>query len=71
MSGYSITPFEAFNMFNITRLSARTHRLREWGYPVVTKLITSNKKTYASYSITDIAGARKVAEYRKALKKRP
>ena len=52
LKGRSITPIQALQWFGCFRLSARIHNLRE-EYPIETKHITKDNKTFASYSIRE------------------
>jgi len=49
--GNSLTPMDALNKFNCWALAARIKDLREQGHFINTQMITSGKKTYASYSL--------------------
>lgn len=47
----SITSYEAFVNYRITRLSGRIFELRRQGYPIVTENETADGTTYARYSL--------------------
>ena len=49
--GHSITPIDALNLFGCFRLSARIHDIKQQGLDIITKKITSNGKTFASYEV--------------------
>jgi hypothetical protein len=49
--GKSITPLDALNKFGCFRLSARIKNLRDEGLNIVTKYVTKDNKTFASYSV--------------------
>jgi hypothetical protein len=49
--GKKITPIDALNKFGCFRLSARIKDLRDNGLNIVTKYVTKDRKTFASYSI--------------------
>lgn len=51
MTGKTLTPIQALNLFDCFRLSARISNLKDDGFPIVTDLITKGKKTFASYSL--------------------
>ena len=50
-NGKSITPIQALNKFNCFRLAARISDLRNDGMKIITKIVTKEGKSYASYSI--------------------
>ena len=50
-NGKAITPIQALNKFNCFRLAARISDLRNDGMKIITKIITKEGKSYASYSI--------------------
>lgn len=55
-SGNSITQMEAIEMFGCTRLAARINELRDAGYPIKSKMISSKSRygvpiSYCQYSI--------------------
>lgn len=55
-SGKSITQIEATEMFGCTRLAARINELRDAGYPIKSKMISSKSRygvptSYCQYSI--------------------
>jgi len=50
-SGKSITPIDALNLFGVFRLSARIKNLRDQGHKVVTDMIQSGDKRFASYRL--------------------
>ena len=47
----SITSYEAFVKYRITRLASRIHNLREMDYDFEVEMVTKNKKTYARYTL--------------------
>lgn len=47
----SITPLEALNKFGCFRLGARIFDLKKKGYPIESKLISSNGKEFAQYTL--------------------
>jgi len=49
--GHAITAMMALNMFDCFRLAARIADLRKQGLDIITRKITRNGKTFASYSI--------------------
>jgi len=49
--GHAITSIMALNMFDCFRLAARISDLRQQGLDIITRKITQNGKTFASYSI--------------------
>jgi hypothetical protein len=49
--GKSITPLDALNKFGCFRLAARISDLRNDGLKIVTKNVTKEGKTFASYSL--------------------
>ena len=49
--GKAITPIQALNKFNCFRLAARISDLRNDGMKIITKIVTKEGKSYASYSI--------------------
>ena len=49
--GKSITPIDALNKFGCFRLAARINELRKDGLNIVTKIVTKEGKTYASYRL--------------------
>ncbi len=49
--GKAITPIQALNKFNCFRLAARISDLRNDGLKIITKIVTKEGKSYASYSI--------------------
>lgn len=49
--GKAITPIQALNKFNCFRLAARISDLRNDGMNIITKIVTKEGKSYASYSI--------------------
>jgi hypothetical protein len=49
--GKSITPIDALNKFGCFRLAARINELRKDGLNIVTKIVTKEGKTYASYKL--------------------
>ena len=51
LKGKKITPIDALNKFGCFRLSARISDLRNKGLNIVTKYVTKDGKTFASYSI--------------------
>lgn len=51
--GY-ITPFDAWNAYNITRLSGRIFDLRKAGYDIITDMQKSAKgKYFAAYKLNE------------------
>ena len=50
-SGQSITPIDALQLFSCFRLSARIKNLRDQGHKVVTNMIQSGDKRFASYRL--------------------
>jgi rare lipoprotein A len=50
-NGKAITPIQALNKFNCFRLAARISDLRKDGMKIITKIVTKQGKSYASYSI--------------------
>ena len=55
-NGNSITQMEATEMFGCTRLAARINELRDAGYPIKSKMISSKNRygvpmSYCQYSI--------------------
>lgn len=53
LSGKSITPLEALNLYGCFRLAARIKDLRKLGYGIETKEETENGKRFASYWISN------------------
>lgn len=51
LSGKSITPIEALNLYGCFRLGARINELRGCGYEIETKINRLGKK-YATYRLT-------------------
>lgn len=51
MSGKSITPIDALQLFGCFRLATRVFELKEEGMPIVTTIVESNGKRFASYSL--------------------
>ena len=49
--GKAITPIQALNKFNCFRLAARISDLRNDGMKIITKIVTKEGKSYASYSL--------------------
>lgn len=49
--GKAITSIDALNKFNCFRLAARISDLRNDGLNIITKIVTKEGKSYASYSI--------------------
>ena len=49
--GKSITPIQALNKFGCFRLAARISDLRNDGLNIVTKIVTKDGKTFASYRL--------------------
>jgi len=49
--GHAITAMMALNMFDCFRLASRIKDLRDQGLNIITRKITQNGKTFASYSI--------------------
>ena len=49
--GKSITPIQALNKFGCFRLAARISDLRNDGLNIVTKIVTKDGKTFASYKL--------------------
>lgn len=49
--GKSITPIDALNKFGCFRLAARISDLRSEGLNIITKNVTKEGKTFASYSV--------------------
>jgi hypothetical protein len=49
--GKAITPIQALNKFNCFRLAARISDLRNDGLNIITKIVTKEGKSYASYSL--------------------
>lgn len=49
--GNSLTPIDALNMFGCFRLSGRILELRQKGLDIVTDMIESNGKRFASYRL--------------------
>jgi hypothetical protein len=49
--GKAITPIDALNKFGCFRLSARIKNLRDEGLKIVTKYVTKEGKTFASYTL--------------------
>ncbi len=48
----SLTPLEAWEKFNIlTALRSRISELRKEGYNIVTTMVSSNGKSFASYKL--------------------
>jgi hypothetical protein len=50
-SGNSITPLEALKLFRCMRLGARINEYRKEGYDIKTKIIESEGKRYARYTL--------------------
>lgn len=48
-AGKPITPLQALERFNCLRLSARIYDLRCAGYPIESRRITRNGKSFAQY----------------------
>jgi len=46
-----ISSMQAFSKYNITRLAAVVYNLRSKGYLIKTNTVTSDKSTYAVYSM--------------------
>ena len=53
LKGNSITPIDALRKFDCFRLAARISDLKKDNYPIIMKLVTKGKKTFASYSIIE------------------
>ena len=51
LSGKSITPMEALNLYGCFRLAARISDLRDKGYNIRMELTEANGKRFAKYSI--------------------
>lgn len=51
MTGETLTPIEALNMFGCFRLGARIYDLKAKGHNIETKTIVSGKKRFAKYSL--------------------
>ena len=51
LSGKTITPIEALNLYGCFRLGARIHDLRNGGMSIETRTISDNGKRYAQYFI--------------------
>jgi hypothetical protein len=49
--GHSITPIDALKMFGCFRLSGRIHELKRQGYEIKSRIIESNGKRFAEYSL--------------------
>jgi hypothetical protein len=47
----SITPYDALNLYDCFRLSARIYDLREMGHKIKTEYETKKDKTYARYRL--------------------
>jgi hypothetical protein len=53
--GYGITQLQALEKWGCMRLSARINELRNQGMNIVTNPIKKNGKTFAKYSISNLA----------------
>ncbi len=53
MSGKRLNPIQALNLFGVFRLASRICDLKKDGFPIESKLITTNGKTYSQYSINE------------------
>jgi len=51
LSGQSITPIEALNLFGCFRLSARILEIRQEGLDIETELVQQGDKRFARYSL--------------------
>ena len=51
MKGKKITPLQALNLFDTWSLSSRISDLVKDGFPILTTMVTKNKKRFASYSL--------------------
>ena len=51
MKGKKITPLQALNLFDSWRLARCIGDLRKDGFPILTTMVTKNKKRFASYSL--------------------
>lgn len=51
MSGKTLNPLQALNLFGSWRLGARIKDLKIDGFPIITKMVTKNKKRFAEYSL--------------------
>jgi len=51
--GHAITSMMALNMFDCFRLASRIKDLRDQGLNIITRKITRNGKTFASYELKE------------------
>lgn len=51
LSGKSITPIDALNLYGCFRLGARVLELRKEGYNIETEIVHENGKHFARYSM--------------------
>ncbi len=57
LSGNSITPIEALNLYGCFRLGARVHDLKGMGYEIETEIEHENGKHFARYSMKSWSGS--------------
>ena len=65
-TGEPITPLDALQEFGCFRLGGRINDLRNEGYPIMTEMITRNKKTFARYWLKDVYDKRREKQIKKA-----
>lgn len=53
-SGQSIDPMAALNQYGCFRLGARIFDLKEKGLDIITTMVVTGRKRYASYALADI-----------------
>jgi len=53
-AGNTITPLEALSLFGCLRLGARIHNLKAAGMAICSRLIESNGKRFAEYSLAKL-----------------
>lgn len=54
--GAKITPFSALKLFGCFRLAARIYDLRQAGHEIDRQLVTEDDKTFARYTLVNLAG---------------
>lgn len=50
-NGESLTPLDALARFGCFRLGARCYDLKKLGYPIITEMVSSKGKHFASYKM--------------------
>ena len=53
-TGHELTALNAMVNFGVGRLAARIAELRQMGHDITTRMVTRNKKTYATYRLEGV-----------------